>query len=47
LVLDVFFSVFGEDAKGQQLRKAGPGSLRQLQVKKPIILPAVSLSLAP
>lgn len=46
-MIDVFFSVYGEDANGQELRKAGPGSLRQLQVKKPIILPAVSPLLAP
>lgn len=42
LVLEVFFSVFGEDDRGEKMRVSGPGGLRMLRVSRPVTLPSVS-----
>lgn len=40
--LEVFFSVFGEDDRGQKMKIPGPGGLRMLRISRPVILPSVS-----
>ena len=40
---EVFFSVHGEDVKGNKLSDGGPGELRIMYVNKPVVLPAVSV----
>lgn len=39
---EVFFSVHGEDVKGDPLPDGGPGELRVMYVNKSVVLPAVS-----
>lgn len=43
LVLEVFFSVYGEDDRGEKMRIPGPGGLRMLRVSRPITLPSCAL----
>lgn len=43
LVYEVYFSVWGEDDRGQPMPHPGPGGLRFLQVTKPLILPSCAL----
>ncbi|KAL1405312.1 hypothetical protein Q8F55_008939 [Vanrija albida] len=43
LVLEVFFSVYGEDDKGQPMKVPGPGGLRMLRVSRPVVLPSCAL----
>lgn len=40
LVLEVFYSVYGEDVAGNALPTPGHGQLRQLKVDKPVIVPS-------
>ncbi|KLT41789.1 hypothetical protein CC85DRAFT_247074 [Cutaneotrichosporon oleaginosum] len=42
LVLEVFFSVWGEDDRGEAMKLPGPGGLRMLRVSRPITLPSVN-----
>lgn len=42
IVLEVFFSVFGEDDRGRPMKTPGPGGLRMLRISRPVILPSVS-----
>jgi hypothetical protein len=43
LVLEVFFSVWGEDDRGEPMKLPGPGGLRMLRVSRPITLPSCAL----
>ncbi|BEI83818.1 hypothetical protein CcaverHIS002_0404220 [Cutaneotrichosporon cavernicola] len=43
LVLEVFFSVWGEDDRGEPMKVPGPGGLRLLRVSRPITLPSCAL----
>ncbi|CAK9786974.1 unnamed protein product [Cutaneotrichosporon oleaginosum] len=43
LVLEVFFSVWGEDDRGEAMKLPGPGGLRMLRVSRPITLPSCAL----
>lgn len=41
--LYIYFSIQGEDLQGQPLKQDGPGELRLLIIKTPVIVPSVSL----
>lgn len=43
LVLEVFFSVYGEDDRGRPLQTPGPGGLRMLRVGRPVMIPSCSM----
>lgn len=40
LVLEVFFSVYGQDHHGRPLKSPGPGGLRMLRVSRPTMIPS-------
>jgi hypothetical protein len=40
---EVFFSVWGEDARGNAMERPGPGGLRILRIEKPILVPNCAL----
>jgi hypothetical protein len=42
LGLEIFYSVYGENADGRQMSKPGPGELRLIKLMKGIALPSVS-----
>lgn len=43
LILEVFFSVFGEDDRGRKLKSPGPGGLRMLRISRPAMIPSCSM----
>lgn len=43
LVLEVFFSVYGEDDRGRPLKQRGPGGLRMLRITRPAMIPSCSM----
>ena len=42
LEITVYFSVYGQDARGASLQSNGPGELRMLRVTRNIVVPPVS-----
>lgn len=43
LILEVFFSVYGEDDRGRKLKSPGPGGLRMLRISRPAMIPSCSM----
>ncbi|ORY32185.1 hypothetical protein BCR39DRAFT_524504 [Naematelia encephala] len=41
--IDIFFSVFGTQPSGKTMRPSGPGELRVMRVRRPVVLPGVCL----
>jgi hypothetical protein len=42
LLAEVYFSIWGEDAAGRQLPRGGPGAMRVIKIRRPLVLPHVS-----
>jgi len=40
--LQIFFSIWGEDAEGKPLAQNGPGQMRKFMVTQPTLIMAVS-----
>jgi hypothetical protein len=43
LVMEVYFSVWSEDDRGEKMRIPGPGGLRLLRVSRPVTIPSCTL----
>ena len=43
LQIEIFFSMFGQDQKGQPMKHPGPGGSRLLKIQRPVIVPSVRL----
>ena len=43
LVMEVYFSVWSEDDRGEKMKLPGPGGLRMLRVSRPVTIPSCTL----
>jgi hypothetical protein len=43
LIMEVYFSVWSEDDRGERMKIPGPGGLRMLRVSRPVTIPSCNL----
>lgn len=47
LQIELYFSIYGQDPRGQPMKYAGPGGSRMLKINRAVVVPSVSIVSSP